>query len=115
VLPKSKQTVGEFFNTSVFTLPTVGTQGDEAKTEFRGPGTNNWNLSLLKTFVTLHERLHFEFRAEAYNAFNHTQYTTVNTSAIFNPATGAQTNAQFGQLTAAASPRIMQLAVRFLF
>jgi hypothetical protein len=115
VLPKSKQTWAEFFNTSVFQLPAVGTQGNEAKTEFRGPGTNNWNMSLLKTVVALHERLHFEFRAEAYNVFNHTQYTTVNTSAIFNPATGAQTSATFGQVTAAASPRIMQMALRFLF
>jgi hypothetical protein len=72
-------------------------------------------MSLLKTVVALHERLHFEFRAEAYNVFNHTQYTTVNTSAIFNPATGAQTSATFGQVTAAASPRIMQMALRFLF
>lgn len=114
ILPKSQRTVNEFFNTSVFTLPALGTQGDEAKTEFRGPGTNNFNMSLLKQ-VVLRERFRFEFRAEAYNVFNHTQYTTVNTSAIFNPATGAQTNALFGQITAAASPRIMQFALRFLF
>jgi hypothetical protein len=76
-------------------------------------------MSLLKTFVALHERLHFEFRAEAYNIFNHTQYSlaanTANTTAIFNPVSGAQTNALFGQITTAAAPRTMQFALRFLF
>jgi hypothetical protein len=78
-------------------------------------GTNNWDLSLLKSFVVYRERARIEFRAEAYNAFNHTQYTTLDTTARFNPATGAHSNATFGQVTAAASPRIMQLALRFLF
>ncbi|HWB84961.1 MAG TPA: carboxypeptidase regulatory-like domain-containing protein [Bryobacteraceae bacterium] len=115
VLPKDKRSVYAFFNTSVFQLPALGTPGNAANTEFRGPGTNNWNMSLLKTFVALHERLHFEFRAEAYNVFNHTQYSTLDTTARFNPATGGQTNLTFGQVTAAASPRIMQMALRFLF
>ena len=93
----------------------MGTPGNEAKTVFRGPGINNWDLSLLKTVGVYHERARVEFRAEAYNAFNHTQYTNLDTTARFNPATGAQTNVTFGQVTAAGSPRIMQLALRFLF
>jgi hypothetical protein len=115
VLPKGQRTVYQYFNTSVFSLPAVGTPGTEAKTAFRGPGINNWDLSLLKTVAVYRERARIEFRAEAYNAFNHTQYATLDTTARFNPATGAQTNVTFGQVTSAGAPRIMQLGLRFLF
>jgi hypothetical protein len=79
----------------------------------RGPGLNNWNMGVLKGF-RLHERLTGQFRWEMYNAFNHTQFTGVNTSASFN-AQGQQASAQFGSYTGAASPRIMQFALRFSF
>jgi hypothetical protein len=39
----------------------------------------------------------------------------VNTSATFNPTTGAQTNGTFGQYTTAANPRQLQLALRISF
>jgi hypothetical protein len=39
----------------------------------------------------------------------------VGTSATFNPTTGAQTNGTFGQYTAAANPRQLQLALRISF
>jgi hypothetical protein len=70
-------------------LPAVGTLGNAAPNIFRGPGVENWDRSLIKN-VTLYERLHFQFRAAAFNTFNHTQFTTVNTAANFNPTTGAQ-------------------------
>jgi hypothetical protein len=57
----------------------------------------------------------FQFRAEAYNAFNHTQFSTVNTTPKWTYATGAVTAAQFGQITAARDPRVMQMALRINF
>jgi len=62
----------------------------------------------------LKERFRFQLRWEAYNALNHTQFTGVDTSALFNPA-GVQTNARFGHLISAANPRRMQLALKFYF
>jgi hypothetical protein len=59
-------------------------------------------------------RIRAQLRLEAYNLFNHTQFTTVNTSATFN-ASGAQTNGLFGQYTAAANGRQLQLALRVMF
>jgi hypothetical protein len=50
----------------------------------------------------------------SYNAFNQVIWTSVNSAARFDP-TGAQTNAQFGQITAAANPRIGQIGLRFVF
>lgn len=101
------------FNPTVFSLPAVGTLGDPSKVLVRGPGLNNWDISLVKG-IPVWERVHLQFRAELYNAFNHTQFSAINTTALFNAA-GAQTNGQFGQYTAAQNPRIIQLAVRLQF
>jgi hypothetical protein len=64
--------------------------------------------------IPVHERVRAQLRVEAYNAFNHTQFTGVNTSATFTPA-GVQTNTAFGQYTSAANPRRLQLALRVTF
>jgi hypothetical protein len=55
-----------------------------------------------------------QFRAEFYNAFNHTQYSGVNNAARFDTA-GRQTNLQFGQITATRSPRVIQFALTLRF
>ena len=128
VLPKDQRTIDRYFNTSVFAPPGVGQPvvatvagvnrilalGNTPNTFARGPGINNWNLSLYKNF-SVRERLHFQFRAEAYNAFNHTQFSTVNTAPKWNYTTGVQTGTQFGQITAARDPRIMQFGLRLQF
>jgi hypothetical protein len=114
VLPKSERTFSRFFNTSVFQMPAVGTYGTAARTVFRGPGTNNWDVAVYKQFP-IHEQVRLQFRWELYNVLNHTQFTAVDATARFNPATGVQSSPTFGQYTAAAGPRIMQFALRFYF
>ena len=58
-----------------------------------------------------------QFRAELYNAFNTTQYQDVDTSAVFDYATGQQTDTNFGRITGVrpATNRIIQLGIRFRF
>jgi hypothetical protein len=114
VLPKSQRTFNKNFNTAALALPAVGTLGDAAPNVFRGPGIENWDLSLLKNFV-LYERLHFQLRVATFNTFNHTQFTTVNTAAEFNATTGAQMNNKLGTFTAAGDPSQMQLGIRLVF
>jgi hypothetical protein len=60
------------------------------------------------------ETRNVQFRWEAFNAFNHTQFDTVNTTANFTAA-GVQTNGQFGQVTGVRPPRVMQLSLRVEF
>jgi hypothetical protein len=73
---------------------------------FKGPSQYNWDISLAK-IVPLQESRSLQFRAEFFNAFNHAEFGVPNISA--NSAT-------FGQIiTMAASPRIVQLALKFLF
>jgi hypothetical protein len=114
ILPKDQRTFYRFFDPSVFALAPVGTVGTAAKSVFRGPGINNWDASFAKNFRIV-ERVQLRVRMEAYNAFNHTQFAGVNTSAQFNPATGAQTNSAFGSLTSSRSPRTVQLGARISF
>jgi hypothetical protein len=114
ILPKDQRTFNQFFNTSVFHLAPVGTVGDAPKFVFRGPGVNNWDASIAKSFK-IAERAQLRVRTEAYNALNHTQFATVTTVAQFNPATGAQTNSAFGQLASTRSPRTLQLGARVSF
>jgi hypothetical protein len=100
-------------NPTVFSVPAVGTLGDPSKVLIRGPGLNQWDISVFKDFP-IRERLRMQLRSEFYNALNHTQFSAINASAQFNPS-GAQVNTQFGQYTAAQNPRIIQLAVRLQF
>ncbi len=112
-LPKAERTFDRYFRTDVFRVPAVGTIGNAAKTQFRGPGRNNWDISVFKD-IPVTEKTRFQFRAELYNIFNHAQFTGVDTAARFDQQ-GNQTNARMGQLTSAADPRIVQLALRFYF
>jgi hypothetical protein len=113
VLPKGERTFSRNFRTDRFGLPKAGTLGFMSKNMLRGPGVNNWDIALFKNF-NIREGLHFQFRSEFYNAFNHTQFSTFDTSARFD-GNGNQVNAQFGQFTAARDPRLVQLAIRVQF
>lgn len=112
-LPDDQRTFSRNFNTGVFQLPATGTFGNAPRFPLRGPGLNNWDTVLFKNFP-IRERMRLQLRWELYNAFNHTQFTALDTTARFDPR-GQQVNAGFGQFTAAANPRIMQFAIRFLF
>ena len=112
-----------YFNTSLFTAEQLGQLGDSRRRFFNGPGINNWDMALLKEF-SVHDRLHFEFRAEFFNAFNHTQF--VATSGLGSPSTGtcvasgpgescSGPGSSFGIISSARDPRIGQLALKFIF
>ena len=50
-----------------------------------------------------------------FNAFNHTQYSGLDTGTSFNPTTGAQSNPTFGRVTGARGPRVIELSLRLVF
>ncbi len=90
-----------------------GTYGNAPRLYLRGPGINSTDLALMKNIIFEH-RFDVQLRFEAYNVANHTQGSTVNTTAVFTTA-GAQTQGQFGQITAARDPRQLQLSARISF
>jgi hypothetical protein len=113
-LSSGQRTFSREFNTSVFALPAVGTMGDAGQNIMYGPGINNWDLSVTKRFAVLSEKRTVSFRGEFYNAFNHTQFSGWNTSAVFN-AQGQQISPTFGQANGARLPRYVQISARFVF
>lgn len=69
------------------------------------PGLFNFNLSAFKTFA-ITERLNLQMRVESFNTFNHTQFQNIN----------ANTNdPNFGQVTSAYDPRVLQLGAKLSF
>jgi hypothetical protein len=112
-LPADQRTFYHWFNTAAFTKPAQGTQGNAGSIVARGPGINNWNMSLFKNFKA-GARLNFQLRAEAYKVFNHTQFSAVDTVPKFD-AQGNQVSGTFGQVVAARDPRILQFALRVNF
>jgi hypothetical protein len=113
VLPKGERTFSRNFRTEVFRLPAVGTVGNSARTLLRGPGINNWDIAVIKSFM-IREPFKLQLRWESYNAFNHTQFAAFDTAARFDPQSN-QVNARFGEFTVARSARIMQFALRLNF
>jgi len=115
-------------NPAAFTQPKVGTVGLEAPRNYLiNPGINNWNMSVQKEFVAK-ERLRLQLRADAFNTFNHTQFSGINSTLNFSALTGGTLtnlykNADgsvnnkngFGTVSGARDPRIMQLVVRLQF
>jgi Carboxypeptidase regulatory-like domain len=99
------KTVAQWFNKAAFTAPAAGYFGNAGTGIIRGPGLVNFDVTLQKNFK-IREQLGLQFRAEVFNVFNHSNFTTVST----NYGSGT-----FGQLTAANDPRIMEFALRLHF
>jgi hypothetical protein len=112
-LPRGERTFERNFRTEVFVPPAVGTIGNSARTSVRAPGFHNWDLTMMRR-IPIGERFKTEFRAEFYNAFNHTQFSGFDAAARFD-AQGRQVNARFGEMTGTRSARLIQLAVRATF
>jgi hypothetical protein len=95
-----------YFNTSLFTEEPVGQVGSSQRRFFHGPGLDDTDIALLRNFH-IHESHTAQFRAEAFNVFNHAQFN--------NPNGNWNNTSAFGIVTSANAPRIMQIAVKYQF
>jgi carboxypeptidase family protein len=109
----SGQTINHMFDTSCFKRPALGDPGNSPRNVVRGGGTNNWDLSFLKD-IPVREKVKMQFRWEMFNAFNHTQWGSMDTAARFDAA-GNQVNPRFGAIIDAKAPRKMQGSLRISF
>lgn len=126
------------FNTNCYTEPAASTdpfylnqgitnyavtRGNEHRNNVRQPGINNWDMGLQKAFKPFREGQEIQVRADAFNAFNHTQWSAMNNSSCpflgYAPCVidDRQTNAEshFGYVSAARPGRLIQLNMRFVF
>lgn len=103
----------QWANPAAFATPAPGTFGNLPFDALRGPGRDDWNLSLFKSFLISESRgSRFEFRADAFNAWNHTQFGGGGQNGGFSNNFGS---GNFGQITSAFDPREFQLGARLIF
>jgi hypothetical protein len=105
--PAGVDRIDEWFNTAAFAQPAPFTFGNSPRflPNTRSPGINNFDLAAEKWFQ-LQEHLKMEFRAEFYNAFNHTNLIAPNQ--VYGSPT-------FGAITLAAPPRDIQFGLKLVF
>ena len=97
--------VAQWFATDAFTTPALNSFGNAGRNILIGPGTFNVDFSAHRTF-SLGERFKIQYRAEFFNFFNH--------PLLNNPDTTV-TDSNFGRITDARDPRIMQMALKLIF
>ncbi|HEV3468826.1 MAG TPA: carboxypeptidase regulatory-like domain-containing protein [Pyrinomonadaceae bacterium] len=118
--PHGSGSVTQWFNTAAF-APAFFSYGNAGRGIVRGPGINNWDISVIKNFRFTEDTV-LQFRTEFFNAFNHPQYGNPGTAATFAPDPSApagsfptrfiQTNPNFGVITTTRDPRIIQFGLK---
>lgn len=110
------RTVALWFNPNCFVPEAFGTLGNFARQGLVGPGLINVDFGVVKS-TRITENVNLQFRAEAFNLFNHTNLS-YPAAALFT-GTAGQTlgrNLLAGQITTYASPsREIQLALKLVF
>jgi len=103
----------QWLSPGAFSAPAAGTWGNLGFDAITGPGRDNWNVSLFKNFVISESRgSAFQFRAEAFNVWNHTQFGGSGQNGAFSNSFGS---GNFGQITNAFDPRVFQLGAKLIF
>ena len=99
-----------YFTPGFFQTEPLGQVGNAMRRYFSGPGLDNYDMALLKS-TAITESTKLQFRAEAFNVFNHAQFANPN-GLVNNTGQGG-----FGYVTSTGfnNPRIMQVALKFLF
>ena len=103
----SHPTVAKWFDTTAFAFAQPLTFGTARRnlSNLRGPGIDNWDLSLQK-FFQFNDRIKLQFRSEFFDAFNHPHFT--------NPDTALGDQA-FGTVQGSFAPRDIQLALKLIW
>lgn len=97
----------QFFSATDLAAPPNGAFGTLGRGAINGPGRQNWDMTLIKKFgLGFREGANLEFRADAFNVFNHTQYAAVGTT--FGQST-------LGEVTSVYDPRVLQLGLTLSF
>src|SRR5262249_40261119 len=102
---RHEEIVARYFDISKFVPNAVGTFGNSGKNMLRGPGYFNTDIALLKA-ANLTGRVGLQIRAEFFNLFNNVNFNTPNSNV---------SSAQFGRITSALDPRIVQFGLKLLF
>jgi Carboxypeptidase regulatory-like domain len=103
--PAGVDQLAKWFNTAAYVQNAPGTFGNSGRNSLTAPGAWNWDFGLVKNFP-ITETVQAGLRFEAFNLLNH---------ANFNTPSSVLTSPNFGSITTASSPRVLQLALRMSF
>jgi len=101
----SDPTTDRWFNTAAFAFAAPGTFGNAGRNILDGPGYQSFNAAVVKN-THFSERVSLQFRAEAFNFFNHPN---------FNLPDNFLGSPTFGRITSARDPRHLQFGLKLLF
>jgi len=104
-LPADHRTPAQWFNTSAFATANQFSLGTASRNPVRGPAYRDVDLALTRVVAVGRDRA-LDLRAEVFNLLN-----TVN----FGAPAALLGAANFGTITTALDPRVVQLAVKFSF
>ena len=99
------RSAARWFNTAAFTNAPQFTLGTSSRNPVRGPGLQDADLMLGKTF-RITERYNVEFRAEVFNVSN---------TPPLNDPNGSFGSPAFGSITTAGNPRDFEFAAKLHF
>jgi len=107
------------YNPAAYAAPQGLTFGNVGRNSLTNPRHTNFDMALFKHFA-IRESLAFEFRAEAYNVFNHTEWGALaggggSGANVVNSATNVFGSSGFLNINTAHNPRILQLGAKLLF
>ncbi len=94
-----------------FSAPCLGCVSNLGRNTFVGPSFVGWDTSVHKK-IKVTERVNMEFRAEAFNTLNHTNFQLPGAHSATN---NRITSGNFGQSGSAFNPRQMQLGLKISF
>jgi hypothetical protein len=99
----------QWFNTACFVPPAPGTFGNAGRNTVWGPGLKNWDFALFKN-GPIFERLHYQFRFEAFNVLNHPSFSCVSCGMDV-----VQSDPGFGTINSMGDPRELQFGFKLTF
>ncbi len=97
--------INQWFNTALFVPNAAGTLGNSGRNILRGPRFFNTDFAVIKNTPIL-ERVNLQFRAEFFNLWNNVNFSAPNAT---------RSSQQFGRITSAGDPRILQFALKLVF
>jgi len=101
-------------NPAAFVTPQGLSFGDAGRNDVRNPSRLSFDMGLFKQ-IPVREGMHFEFRAEGFNVFNHTQFSLSGIGATAGGTTIAYGGSGFGEIANAHLARILQFSLKFIF
>src|SRR6266568_6507867 len=108
-------TVDRWFDPRAFKMPIAGTFGNAGRSAFRGPGLFNADTSLFKR-IPIRESVTLQFRAEAFNVFNHVNFAFPNQVVFQGNSSNYTYSESAGEITnTATTSRQLQFALKLLF